>query len=289
MRLVIFVISLLSITACNKSSTSSDSSIPAFTLSCDLSVNYTPIADPIQSASTNGNATITVIALHGKNGSPTESALTSLKTDLNAAGYNVVMPYMPWSGLNWNGTLCDGISYVNQIIKTERANSTNKILLLGHSLGAVIVLAYAALNDTSKPDNLIVVAPGHFLHASSLLQNDFASSVSQAKSMISKGQSRSLATFQTYNLGQMVNITSTPLIYLSFHDTAEFPDVMSSINEIKTPTLWLAGTSDSLTNSAKNLGIIDVVKTNKNISYKEVNGDHFTVLQNVPTEIQNLF
>ena len=289
MRLLFLFCSLLLISSC-ASNNSSDAPIPPFTLSCDLNVTYTPLADPIESASSNGTpATVTVLVLHGKNGSPTASFMNTFRTDLNAAGYKVIMPYMPWSGTSWNGTLCDGISYVNQIIETEKAKSTNYIILVGHSLGATIALAYTAVADTSKPESLAVVAPGHFIHQSSLLANADASSISLAKSMIANGQSKQSATFQTYNNGQLVNITSTPLVYLSYHDTAEFPDIRSSINQITIRTLWLAGQSDSLTDSAKNLGIIDTVQKNKNISYKEVSGDHFTILQNVPSELLDFF
>ncbi|MDX1812594.1 MAG: alpha/beta hydrolase [Gammaproteobacteria bacterium] len=292
MRLLILFCSLLLISACaeNTNNTPSEEPIPEFTLSCDLNVAYTPLADPIESPSSNGTpASITVLVLHGKNGSPNNSGMNDLRANLNAAGYNVVMPYLPWTGTNWNGTLCDGMAYINQIIDAERAKSTNYILLLGHSLGATNALAYTALSDTSKPENLIAVAPGHYLHESSILSTVLAPSISLAKNMVANGQSNDIATFQTYNNGQTVDISTTPLIYLSFHDTAEFPDIKSSINEIETRILWLAGQSDSLTNSAKNLGIIDIVEKNKNITYKEVSGDHFTILQNVPSELLDFF
>ncbi len=128
-------------------------------LQCDLTASYIPVSDPVVSPAT-GTSIATVIAVHGKSGTPTRPHMSTLSSDLNGQGYNVIMPYMPWSTLNWDGTLCDGISYINSLITAEKA-SGNTVILLGHSLGGVNVLSYAALSNTTKPDALLVLAPGH--------------------------------------------------------------------------------------------------------------------------------
>ena len=134
-------------------------------LQCDLNAIYSPSTPPITSAGT-GTPTTTVIALHGKSGSPTNGVISTLATDLNAQGYNIIRPYMPWSSLVWSGTLCDGISYINELIVAEKAIG-NSVILLGHSLGGVVVLSYTALANTTKPDGLTVMAPGHYVPNSS--------------------------------------------------------------------------------------------------------------------------
>ena len=73
------------------------------------------------------------------------------------------------------------------------------------------------------------------------------------------------------------------------HDTEQFPDILSSIPRTTTPTLWLAGTDASLTATAKNLGIVNSFSNNVDYTYKELSGDHFTVLQNVPEELKIFF
>ena len=256
---------------------------PEFNLQCDLGVAYTPIAAPITSAGI-GTPTTTVIALHGKNGSPTRAHMTTLAADLNAQGYNVTMPYMPWSDLVWDGTLCEGMSYINSLIVAEN-NTGNSVILLGHSLAGPIVLSYAALTNTTKPDAVTVLAPGHFVHNSTVLANSHAASIQSAKTMVAAGQGDVIATFQTSNGGVLVDISTTPTIYLSFHDTAQFPDIKASIPLVFEPTLWLAGLNDSLTNSAKQLGIIDTIPTGSSYDYREIGGDHFTMVGNAPAEL----
>jgi pimeloyl-ACP methyl ester carboxylesterase len=228
----------------------------------------------------------TVIAVHGKNGSPMRSHMQSLENDLNAQGYDVIMPWMPWHDLNWDGTLCDGISYLNELIETEK-NLGHPVILLGHSLAGPVVLSYSALEDTAKPDAVTILAPGHFIHLSSILANAHAPSIQSAKDKIAAGMGDVVATFQTYNGGQLVNISTTPNIYLSYHDTSQFPDIRSTVPMVTEPMLWLAGADDNLTTVADDtFGIIDLIPsvpaTNK---YKVIAGNHFTLVNNVTAEL----
>jgi pimeloyl-ACP methyl ester carboxylesterase len=255
----------------------------SFNLDCDLNATYTPIAAPISSAGT-GTPTTTVIALHGKNGSPAAAHMMSLAADLNAQGFNVTMPYLPWSGTAWNGTLCEGMSYINSLIASE-INAGNSVVLLGHSLAGPIVLSYTALSNTTKPDAVTVLAPGHFVHNSSVLANLHAPSIQSAKEKIAAGLGDVIATFQTSNGGVLVDLSTTPNVYLSFHDPAQYPDIKATIPLVAVPALWLAGSSDPLTTSAKSLGIINAIPESSSYEYKEIDGDHFTMVGNVPAEL----
>jgi pimeloyl-ACP methyl ester carboxylesterase len=284
--LIIFItLSLLILNACGGSDSGSTSgpTPSAFTLECDLNTAYTAVAPPLTSTGT-GTPTTTVIALHGKNGSPAAAHMTNLATDLNAQGFNVIMPYMPWSGFDWNGTLCQGISYINSLIVAEN-NAGNSVILLGHSLGGSIVLNYAALFDTTKPDAVAILAPGHFIHSSSVLASAHASSIQLAENMIAAGQGDVIATFQTSNGGVLYDISTTPTIYLSFHDTTEFPDIKAAITQVSEPTLWLAGLSDPLTDTAKRMQIINTIPAGANFTYSEITGDHISMVGNAPAEI----
>lgn len=257
---------------------------PPFNLSCDMGTTYSPVASPETTVGT-GTPTTTVIALHGKNGSPTRTHMTDLATDLADLGYNVSLPYMPWREFDWDGSLCDSMSYINSLIAAEKT-AGNAVILLGHSLAGPIVLSYVALTNTTKPDALAVVAPGHFVGTSSLLDSYHAASVNTAKSMVTAGHGDdTIATFQTYNGGFLYDISTTANIYLSYHDPAEFPDIKASIPLVTAPTLWLAGLSDSLTSSAKSLGIIATIPASSDYDYREIAGDHLTVVGNVPAEL----
>ena len=252
----------------------------SFLSSCDSNASYTPSSAVVRH-STSQTFVATVIAIHGKNGSPTASHMTTLATDLNAKGYDVVLPYMPWSGLNWDGTLCQGISYLKTLITTEK-NAGNQVILLGHSLGGPITLAYETLSSTEKPDAIVSLAPGHFIHQSSVLANAHASSIATANTMISASRGDEVATFVTYNMGADEEINTTPNIYLSFHDTTKFPNIESSIPLVNsTPVLWLAATEDSLTPLAISYGFISLAGQNSNYNYQEISGGHLDLVSNV--------
>ena len=295
MKLLSFVVvnmmAVFLITACGGGSGTSYTASSSFDLTCDINTAYMPALVPdVTTATTSTAATTTVIALHGKNGAPTRSHMISLAADLNAQGYDVSMPYMPWHDFEWDGSLCDAMSYVNSLIADEK-NAGKNIILLGHSLAGPIVLSYAALSNTTKPDAVVVLAPGHFVHNSSVLKNLHAASVLSATDRVNAGLGDDIVadTFQTSNEGTLKTITTTPNIYLSYHDTKQFPDIKSSIPLVTKPVLWLAGLNDSLTTSAKVLGIIDTLPSAANYSYEEIAGTHFTLVENVTAVLDPWF
>jgi pimeloyl-ACP methyl ester carboxylesterase len=288
MRLTFIILISLVLTACGSGGGDQNSdlgsTVTEFSLQCDLRSSYTAAIAPDTSSATS-TYVATVIAVHGKNGAPSRAHMQSLKNDLNAQGYDVILPWMPWHGLAWDGTMCDGISYLNELIDTEKTLG-NPVILLGHSLAGSIVLSYSALTDTVKPDALTILAPGHFIHQSSVLAGAHASSIQSAKAKVAAGLGDVVATFQTYNSGP-VDISTTANIYLSYHDTAQFPDIKATLPLVAEPMLWLAGASDPLTAVADDtFGIVDLIPSipaaNK---YKIISGDHFTLVDNVTAEL----
>ncbi len=281
------IISFALLTGCGGSSpdnASSSGNAASFKLACDLNAAYTPASAPVLTAGV-GSPTTTVIALHGKSATPTQTShMQTLADGLNAAGYDVMRPYLPWSSTSWNGTLCDGITYVNSLVAAEQANGKS-VVVLGHSLGGVFVLSYAALTDTAKPDAFVLVAPGHFVPNSSVLAADNAADVQRAREMIANGQGDVIATFTTSGY----NISATANSYLSFHGTdqsaSQFPDIFTNIERVDTPVLWLAGTADPLTGIVKtNLAIIPALSGKALYTYTEIAGDHYSLMTNVTNE-----
>lgn len=214
--------------------------------------------------------------------------MDTLATNLNTAGYDVARPYLPWSNTSspnvWDGSLCTALSYINSLIVAEN-NAGKSVILLGHSLAGPIVLSYAALANSTKPDALTVLAPGHFVGNSSLLASRHATSITTAEGMVTAGNGDVIGSFQTSNGGVMQDIDATANIYLSYHSTNQFPDIKASIPQVTFPTLWLAGLSDSLTNSAQILGIIDVATARANYDYRVITGGHIDLVSNVTAEL----
>lgn len=247
--------------------------------------NYTPV-EPIMYPSSTSSST-TIIALHGKNGSPLATHMVALASDLNQKGYDVILPYMPWSGFTWDGTYCNALSHLNDLIAEQHIQGKD-VILLGHSLGAPIALAYSVREDVIQPNAVVAVAPGHFIHQSSLLASYHAQSIELAHTMVDANQSSEYTIFETWN-AEVVEITTTPEIYLSFHDPDILPNITSSISLTTNKVLWLAGIDDPLTSSVKSLGIYDAILSNTNYTYNEVPGNHITVVYNVADELDSWY
>lgn len=258
-----------------------------FNYACDLSTSYTPRTAALEFPAT-GTAKATAIILHGKTGSPQAPFLITLREGLNANNYNVVGAYMPWSGLQWDGTVCQGIAYLNTLIEMEQAKS-NKVIVIAHSLGAPIAAAHAALDNTSKPDAYSLLAPGHFIHQSNVLAAAHASSIGLAKTMIAEGQGDSIASFETSNGGTIQNLSTTPRIYLSYHDEDQFPNIEAALPKIDTSTLWLTGNQDNLTEVANKFGLVELLPKSNGNRYKVISGDHYSIMSLVPTEMDSWF
>ncbi|MFV1982727.1 MAG: serine aminopeptidase domain-containing protein [Thiohalomonadales bacterium] len=261
-------------------------STQSVSLQCDLTVKYIPRSPDLFSAATTVPPAIaTAILVHGKKGSPAANQMLGMQANLNAKGYDVIMPYMTWSGQNWDGTLCDSISYLNELITTEK-NAGKKVILLGHSLGGPSVLAYNSLKNTTKPDAVVVVAPGHYIHYSNKLASAHAPYIQQAKTMIANGQADQIANFMSLNGGQLVLITSTPVTYLSMHDINQFPDIKVSTAAVSIPLLWLAGDMDNLTTTSLKFGLPSAIPNSSTNLYKVVPGTHLSVMSNDSTSIE---
>ena len=288
MKLIAVFILGLMLSGCGDDSSPVVVAPPSFNLQCDLAEDYSPRAPEIVSTGT-GTPSTTVIAMHGKNGEPdSTSHMDTLAADLNTQGYDVIRPYMPWATLEWDGSLCDSMSYINKLITTEQARG-RKVILLGHSLAGVVAVHYAALSNAQQPEGFVIVAPGHFVPNSIFLAGEHADSINKAKDLIQNGNGDVSDTFVTYN-SVPVNITTTANIYLSFHGNdqtdSQLPDIKVSIPRVTTPVLWLAGQNDPLTGVVDGvLGIIQATRDNNAYTYSVIGGDHFSLMTNVTTEL----
>ena len=88
-----------------------------------------------------------VIILHGKQGTPTgNQGLSVIASNLQAAGHKVVVPLMPWGRGSWetiNVTVEEVLALLDSQAAQLRAQGATRIVVIGHSLGACVGLAYA--------------------------------------------------------------------------------------------------------------------------------------------------
>lgn len=225
-----------------------------------------------------GTKHITFVVMHGKSSSPEASQIQSLSEGLNAAGYDVVSLQMPWS--KWNGTYDDGVQLINDTI-AKLAKSGQKTVLVGHSMGGMMSLLYASMNDNPNLLAVVPVAPGHMLFKSNRMQNVTADSVEKANQLISEGKGNTYADFKELNNGKVRTVSAYPSSYASFYDMKKFPDIEASIFKLKKPVLWIAGKDDRLTSV---YGMEDFFNTylsdsNSKNKYVELAGGHVAVAE----------
>src|SRR5690349_14649179 len=104
-----------------------------------------------------------VIVLHGKQGTPTgNQGLSVIASNLQAAGHKVVQPAAPWGRGAWetiNVTVEEALAQLDGYANQLRAQGASRIVVIGHSLGACVGLAYAV--ERGSLAGLVMLAPGH--------------------------------------------------------------------------------------------------------------------------------
>lgn len=287
-KLILITVLAMAMTACDEEV---GLNVPSdYEFSCEETPAFMPSGTPVSYSSTAGNASTTVIVIHGKSGSPLSSHLTPLYSDLQAAGYDVKAAYMPWgnngsSPAQWNGTLCQAMGYVDELVQTEKS-AGKQVVLIGHSMGGAGSFIYNATAGVSNPDASVIIAPGHFMHRSNVLQAQTANSVETALNMVAVGNGDAYAALQTYNNGALQDVYTTANIFLSYHHLSQYPDIVNNVLGAQAgPLFWIGGSSDSLTTNYNYASLFGSLPNNEDNQYQTIDGDHRTVVANSSDEI----
>ncbi len=230
-------------------------------------------------------ASTTVIFMHGKTGHPATEFQTQYYDELQTAGYNLIALQMPWSGTEWDGTLCEGLNYLGSVVDTERAAGRN-VIVSGHSMGGMHAMAYIVTSSRADIQGVILLAPGHMLHRSNRMRTATADDVTRAKSAVANGSGDALDTYSTYNNGATQPLTTTARYYLSYHDPDTYPNVSSILPAIDLPVLWLAGVDDRLTTVYDMASQANQI-TSSNSQYQVITGGHQDMLDHAASPVSN--
>ena len=271
------------LSACGGGSSSGSGSSPVFSLDCSTATAYSPVSAPQLTPSTNGTATTTLIVMHGKTGSPYGSHLQSFYADMAAQGYDVIAPYMPWSGTSWDGTVCEAMAYLDQLANAEIALGKD-VVVVGHSMGGVHALIYGATDPPAGVRAIVPIAPGHMPHLSTGFQNRVAADVTRATSLVGSGSGNVPDSFITPNGGISVTLFTSPNIYLSYHALDQFPNMHAVLPKIDLPVLWFAGDADNITTVYNMAGLATEI-TSADSEYQLISGTHLGVVANTPTPL----
>ena len=260
-----------------------------YSVDCSAYAAYVPARTPEITLSSSGAAATTLVLMHGKAGSPLDAYLAPLATALSDAGYDVVVPYLPWSETAWDGAMCEAMNYIDSLAAAEALKGRN-VVIAGHSMGGAHALIYAATAPSDEVKAVITLAPGHFPHLELPLlilldpinASSIASSTTLAEEMVAAGNGDQLNTFDTLipDLNNpLLQISATANHYLSYHALDQFPDINDVLPVIKLPVLWLAGTDDELTD-LYNMAVLSGQIASNGSLYQPVSGDHLDMVSN---------
>jgi len=223
-----------------------------------------------------------VLLMHGKGGTPSKTWVNFQKA-FEQEGFTVIAKEMPWSQNRYiDKTYEDSLDEVKESIKELQEKGLKHIVLIGHSMGANVAIAYGSLYPL---DALVALAPGHNPNR---MASYFKPSLDVAKSMMDEGKGASVASFADTNVGKQFMKEMRADIYYSFFS----PEGLSAM-EIRAkyipstlPVLYIAGRQDPLSEKNGTRTFDAMPKTSKS-RYTIVDANHFGVVNTSTEEVIN--
>ena len=191
-----------------------------------------------------------VLMLHGKNpGDNRDPNFRPTVYKLEREGWVVSFPNMPWASTRYlEGNWDLAMSEIDAQVKQLRAKGAEKIVLMGHSLGAPAAMSYAARGGDVQA--LVLLAPGHVpagYYRSPRLKT-VRDSVDEARALVAAGKGAERGRFNDINQGRQLSVTTTAADYLSYFDPTSEAEMSVTAPRIppSTPVLSVVGDADPL-------------------------------------------
>ena len=221
-----------------------------------------------------------VLLVHGKGGMPT-STWESFQAALEKEGFVVIAKEMPWSKERYLDKSYEAsIEEIHGYLKELHSQNLKHIVLIGHSLGANVSIAYASLHPL---DAMVSIAPGHNPIRT---QAYFKSSVELAKRMMEEGKGSVVASFADTSANKQFMKEMPADIYYSFFSPTGLGamSLRAALLPKSLPVLYLAGKDDPLT-SKNGTETFDAMPKTPQSQYRVIEGDHKSVIQASQTDV----
>lgn len=199
------------------------------------------LAIPLTAAPATAFERVGVVLLHGKTGSPNQFG--AVADFLIESGFAVEAPEMCWSDARlYDAPLAECFADVDGAIDRLHADGITRIVVGGHSLGALGALAYAA----THPGVAGVIALGPAGDPADFNRNPaVAKSVKAAEAMVAAGDGDVPEDFTDRVMGKNFTVHTTPNAFLSFLGPDSPLAIRSTLRALDAPLLWVAGTRDA--------------------------------------------
>jgi pimeloyl-ACP methyl ester carboxylesterase len=218
-----------------------------------------------------------IVYLHGKAAWPgalNGGILGSLKDE----GALIATPEMPWSfHRRYAATYDEAMTEIDSAVAGLKAKGAQRIVIIGHSLGANAAIGYAARH----PDlaGVVALAPGHLPEAGNM-RSFVADAVARAKTLVASGQGDVPQSFPDMAQGIPLTATATPIVYLSMFDPdgpAVIPKNAAAMGAAAhpVPLLWVVGKLDPIDRRGPEYAF-DAAAKNPKSKYIEVFAGHLT-------------
>jgi pimeloyl-ACP methyl ester carboxylesterase len=186
---------------------------------------------------------IGVVIMHGKGGSPARH-VSNLASSLEERGSLVANLEMPWSGTReYDVSVAVAEHEVNAALQTLRDKGARKVLVAGHSQGALFALHFGGKYPVH---GIIAIAPGGNV-AAPIYQERLGPSVELARKLLAEGRVGEKTRFSDYEGSKGTHtVVVTPATYLTWFD----PDgAMNQMKAVKTvnpqvPVLYIVPKND---------------------------------------------
>ncbi|MBS0541038.1 MAG: alpha/beta hydrolase [Proteobacteria bacterium] len=218
-----------------------------------------------------------IILMHGKQSPPTDnrSGLPTIASTLQGHGHKVIMPAMPWSQGGWEKisvTVEQVFDMLDGYAAQLRSQGAQRIVIIGHSLGANIGLSYAA--NRGNVAGLVMAAPGHspgFVYRS----DSGKKSIDRAAELMRSGHGADSYSGIDNNQGTSFTIGTTVAVYLSWLNPRGLASMDAQAPKLPASTalLMVVGEKDPVFGRAK-AALYDPAAKNPYSKYVTVGADH---------------
>lgn len=220
---------------------------------------------------------IGVVMLHGKSpGSNRNPNFGVMQGVLERQGWIVTFPDMPWSrGRYLDGHWDQAMTEIAGHVKNLQGKGANKIVLMGHSMGAPAAMSFAARGG--NVNDLVLLAPGHiprgyYTYPSLKPVRD---SIDDARARVAAGKGDEKSRFNDINQGRQQTVHTTSTNFLSYFDPESDADMGITAPRIppNIPVLTVIGENDPLVSFVRSY-FVDKLPPNKKSEFIKVGGGH---------------
>jgi len=224
-----------------------------------------------------------IVFLHNKRGNPNRWHNSKFAKQVNALGYQLIAPHMPWSEKHgYHGSRSLALRLIDGAVNLK---NNRDVVLIGHDLGAIMAVQYLSTSPSTKVKALVLVAPAHDPNMNRKFIETTATDAKKACNMAKNGKKIDRAVFADINLGKTSYIEATAEYYCSFYNITKFPDTMQLVADIKLPTLVISSTDDPSTAAYSHKALFDALPANAKNKYLKLSGTHDSVLYKHVAEI----